>query len=78
MQILTEREQDVYDFIISYIQKYGFSPSLQDICDGVFYASKQTAFAKLRQLEKKGYIELPLPTCSRAIKVVGMKHIMGE
>ena len=72
---LTIREREVYEFIVSYIQEHGFSPSLQDICDGLFYASKQTAHAKLRQLQKKGYIELPIPNGYRAIKVIGMKYV---
>lgn len=76
MQKLTESEKAVYNFIVTYFQENGFSPSLQEICNGVYYTSKQTVYQKLRQLQCKGYIELPLAACPRAIKVVNMKHIV--
>ena len=78
MQKLKECEQKVYDFIVHYFQENGFSPTLDDICEGVYYSSRASASEMLKHLEEKGYIKLPLFGSPRAIRVVGMKHIIGD
>ena len=73
---LTENEQRVYKYIVDYTRLNGFPPTIREITDGCYYTSTQTIHTKLQKLEEKGYIELPLQSSPRAIKVVGMRHVM--
>ena len=52
---LTYRENDVYKFIIDYHNKYGFSPTIQEISDGVI-TSRSFARHVVHRLEYKGFI----------------------
>lgn len=78
MQILTEREQQAYNFIVQYFKDNGFSPSYQEIAEGIYYGSATSVSPIIQKLKDKGYIELPLKATARAIKVVGMEHAMGQ
>ena len=78
MQSLTHIEQEAYNFIVQYFAKYGFSPSYQEIADGIYYSNQSSVYDVLRRLKRKGYIDLPFKSTARAIKVVGMKHIVEE
>ena len=78
MNNLTYREQQAYDFIIQYFKENGFAPSYQEIADGIYYASLSSVKDVVESLQDKGYIEIPYKATPRAIRVVGMKHIMGE
>ena len=75
---LTEREQQAYDFIVNYFRDNGFSPSYQEIAEGIYYGSATSVTPIIQKLKDKGYIELPFKATARAIKVVGMKHVIGE
>jgi len=78
MEKLTEREQQAYDFIVNYFRDNGFSPSYQEIAEGIYYGSATSVTPIIQKLKDKGYIELPFKATARAIKVVGMKHVIGE
>lgn len=78
MEKLTEREQQAYNFIVKYYQDNGFCPSYREIAEGIYYSSVTSVTDVLCRLKEKGYIEMPLKATARAIRVVGMKHIMGD
>lgn len=78
MNNLTDREQQAYNFIIQYFKDNGFAPSYQEIADGIYYASQSSVKDVVESLQRKGYIEIPYKATPRAIRVVGMKHVMGE
>ena len=78
MEKLTEREQQAYDFIVKYFKDNGFSPSYQEIAEGIYYGSATSVTPIIQKLKGKGYIELPYKATARAIKVVGMEHAIGQ
>ena len=57
MQRMTEKDWQILDFIQSQINLKGFPPSVREICDAVGLSSTATIHARLKKLEKLGYIE---------------------
>lgn len=54
---ITAKQQEVYDFIKSYIESNGYSPSTRDIGVGVSLKSTSSVFSHLENLKRKGYID---------------------
>lgn len=54
---MTEKQQEVYDFIKSYIENNGYPPSTRDIGAGVSLKSTSSVFSHLENLKRKGYID---------------------
>lgn len=48
----------VYNYIIEYMEKNQYSPSIRDICEGVGLSSTSSVHAHLRTLHKEGLIKL--------------------
>ncbi|MBQ8803455.1 MAG: hypothetical protein IJZ53_07480 [Tyzzerella sp.] len=71
---MTERQQQIYDFIVAYIQENLYAPSVREIGDAVELYSTSSVYAHLKALEKKGYIEVK-ENSPRAIKVIGYKFV---
>lgn len=57
MEQLTTRQNDVYQYIKSYITQNGYAPCVREICNALNLKSTSTAHAHLTKLEKKGYIK---------------------
>ena len=55
-QKLSKRQQQVYDFIESYIKEKGFGPTVREIGDALQLSSPSTVHVHLKTLEEKGYI----------------------
>ena len=53
---LYRRQKQIYEFILQYIQKYTFSPTLQEIADAMGLSSLATVHEHLAAMEKKGVI----------------------
>lgn len=53
---LYKRQRQIVDFIAQYIQKQGYSPTLQDIADAIGVSSLATIHEHLQALVKKGVI----------------------
>ncbi|UCF19914.1 MAG: transcriptional repressor LexA [Gemmatimonadota bacterium] len=53
---LTKRQREILDFIDSFIQNSGYSPSFEEIADFFGYRSLATVHEHLSNLERKGYI----------------------
>lgn len=56
MDSLSKRQQQIYDFIESYIKQKGFGPTVREICEAVNLSSPSTVHVHLKTLEDKGYI----------------------
>lgn len=54
---LTIREQDTLDFILSYLKRNGYSPSIREIAQGIYTTSTTSVKRNLEGLERKGYIK---------------------
>ncbi|NIR46187.1 MAG: transcriptional repressor LexA [Gemmatimonadetes bacterium] len=53
---LTRRQREILDFIESFIQTSGYSPSFEEIAEFFGYRSLATVHEHLSNLERKGYI----------------------
>ncbi len=54
---LTQREREIYDFILNAIRNEGYSPSVRDICSALNMKSTSTVHTYLERLESKGMIQ---------------------
>ncbi|MCA0988139.1 transcriptional repressor LexA [Guptibacillus algicola] len=68
---LSNRQQDILDFIKVEVKQKGYPPSVREIGEAVGLASSSTVHGHLARLEKKGYIRRD-PTKPRAIEVLGL------
>ncbi len=57
MEDLTEKQKFIYEAIKYYISKYGFSPTIRELCEIVGLKSTGTIHAYLKILKRKGYID---------------------
>ena len=55
--VLYRRQRQIVDFLAQYIQKNGYSPTLQDIADAIGVSSLATVHEHLAALVKKGVIK---------------------
>jgi len=54
---LYRRQRQIVDFISQYVQKNGYSPTLQEIADAIGVSSLATVHEHLQALERKGIIK---------------------
>ena len=69
MDDLTQRQQEILDYIILETQKKGYPPSVREIGEAVGLSSSSTVHAHLEKLQQLGYIRRD-PTKPRAIEVL--------
>ena len=65
---LKETLEIIYAFIVSYVKREGYPPSVREICQGVGIKSTSTVHAHLRRLQDEGKIEY-IPGKRRAIMI---------
>lgn len=53
---LTPRQKEVLDFLVRFNEEHGYSPSFEEIADGVGLASLATVHKHITALEQKGYL----------------------
>jgi len=53
---ITKRQRQVYDFIADFVQRHQFTPSYQEIGDGLGLSSLATVHKHITNLEKKGLL----------------------
>ena len=53
---ITRRQRQVYDFISDFVQKHGYSPSFEEIGEGLGLSSLATVHKHISNLEKKGLL----------------------
>ncbi|HEX4605429.1 MAG TPA: transcriptional repressor LexA [Candidatus Angelobacter sp.] len=54
---ITKRQRQVYDFLHDFIQRNGYSPSFEEIGDGLGLSSLATVHKHVSNLEKKGLLK---------------------
>ena len=54
---LTDRQQEVFNFIVSYIEEKGYPPTIREMQLGLTIGSLRGVTIHLDALQKKGYIE---------------------
>jgi len=55
--VLTRRQRQVMDFIAGFLQEQGYSPSFQEIADGLDLNSLATVHKHIMTLERKGFLK---------------------
>ncbi|HUQ49457.1 MAG TPA: transcriptional repressor LexA [Terriglobales bacterium] len=69
---LTKRQREMYDFISIFVNKNGYSPSFEEIGEGMGLSSLATVHKHLTNLEKKGMLKRDYNR-SRSIDVIAPK-----
>ena len=72
-QMLTTRQQEIWQFLAEYVDAHGYPPTVREIGDAVGLASPSTVHAHLANLERAGLLKRD-PTKPRAIELVGRRR----
>lgn len=75
--MLTERQQEIWQFLVEYVEGHGYPPTVREIGDAVGLASPSTVHAHLANLERAGLIHRD-PTKPRAIELVGRRKAADD
>jgi len=70
--MLTERQQEIWQFLVQYVDDHGYPPTVREIGEAVGLASPSTVHAHLANLERAGLLRRD-PTKPRAIGLVGRR-----
>jgi repressor LexA len=68
---LTRRQKQVFDFLVDFINRHGYSPSFEEIGTGLGLSSLATVHKHMQTLEKKGFIRRSYNQ-SRSVEVVAV------
>jgi repressor LexA len=68
--LLTARQQEIWQFLVEYVDDHGYPPTVREIGDAVGLASPSTVHAHLANLDRAGLIKRD-PTKPRAIELLG-------
>lgn len=66
---LTKKQTDVLKFIVDFIDKKGFQPSVRDIADK-FNVTPAAVMNRLLNAERKGYIKYNAPRAVEFLKEI--------
>ncbi|MFL6012244.1 MAG: hypothetical protein ACJ734_10715, partial [Gaiellaceae bacterium] len=53
-EMLTGRQQEIWDFLVDYVDRHGYPPTVREIGEAVGLASPSTVHAHLANLERAG------------------------
>jgi repressor LexA len=68
--LLTKRQQEIWEFLVAYVDEHGYPPTVREIGEHVGLASPSTVHAHLANLERAGLIKRD-PTKPRALELTG-------
>ena len=71
--MLTGRQQEIWDFLVDYVDRHGYPPTVREIGERVGLASPSTVHAHLANLERAGYLKRD-PTKPRALELTGLRR----
>ena len=72
--MLTARQQEIWQFLVEYVDDHGYPPTVREIGEAVGLASPSTVHAHLANLERAGLLRRD-PTKPRAIELVGRRRV---
>jgi repressor LexA len=67
---LTGRQQEIWNFLVDYVDRHGYPPTVREIGEAVGLASPSTVHAHLANLERAGLLRRD-PTKPRALELTG-------
>jgi repressor LexA len=68
--VLTGRQQEIWDFLVEYLDGHGYPPTVREIGEAVGLASPSTVHAHLANLERAGLLRRDR-TKPRALELIG-------
>jgi repressor LexA len=71
--VLTDRQQEIWDFLVEYVDRHGYPPTVREIGQSVGLASPSTVHAHLANLERAGLLRRD-PTKPRALELLGARR----
>jgi repressor LexA len=71
--LLTDRQQEIWGFLVEYVDRHGYPPTVREIGEAVGLASPSTVHAHLANLERAGLLKRD-PTKPRALELVGHRR----
>jgi repressor LexA len=74
---LTGRQREIWSFLVDYVDRHGYPPTVREIGEAVGLASPSTVHAHLANLERAGLLRRD-PTKPRALELVGREKGSGE
>jgi repressor LexA len=74
---LTKRQKQVLDFLVTFLNKHGYSPSYEEVARSLGLASLATVHKHLTTLERKGFIRRG-HNRSRSLEVVHLPRPVRE
>jgi repressor LexA len=70
---LTGRQQEIWQFLVDYVDRLGYPPTVREIGEAVGLASPSTVHAHLANLERAGLLRRD-PTKPRALELIGREQ----
>jgi repressor LexA len=71
--VLTGRQQEIWEFLVEYVDRHGYPPTVREIGEHIGLASPSTVHAHLANLERAGYLRRD-PTKPRALELTGLRR----
>ena len=71
--MLTTRQQEIWGFLVEYVDRHGYPPTVREIGEAVGLASPSTVHAHLANLERAGLLRRD-PAKPRALELVGHRR----
>jgi repressor LexA len=68
--MLTDRQQQIWNYLVEYVDGHGYPPTVREIGEEVGLASPSTVHAHLANLERAGLLRRD-PTKPRALELIG-------
>ena len=68
--MLTDRQQQIWYYLVEYVDRHGYPPTVREIGEEVGLASPSTVHAHLANLERAGLLRRD-PTKPRALELIG-------
>jgi repressor LexA len=73
---LTPRQEEIWDFVVGYVDRHGYPPTVREIGEAVGLASPSTVHAHLANLERAGLLRRD-PTKPRALQLTSRDRLSG-
>jgi repressor LexA len=71
--VLTARQQEIWNYLVAYVDRHGYPPTVREIGEQVGLASPSTVHAHLANLERAGLLRRD-PTKPRALELIGRER----
>src|ERR687898_257078 len=71
--VLTARQQEIWQFLVEYVDGHGYPPTVREIGEAVGLASPSTVHTHLANLERAGLLRRD-PTKPRALDLIGHRR----